>query len=130
MNPRNLLRQSLVALCVTSSFASPQASVRGKVKIAPRNTPGHDNSGVVVWLTPLGATVPVNLEHATLQSGQITEYESSDTTGYHIKPSNPDPDTGILTTATVTGRDGTQYVGGFSNSGCSGRRILKLRLEC
>jgi len=59
---------------------------------------------------------------AVTANGQVTELETIDGTGYHVSLSNPDPSTGLLDTVLITGRDGTQYIGGSGGGGgCSGR---------
>ncbi len=59
---------------------------------------------------------------AVTANGQVTDLETIDGTGYHVKLSNPDPSTGLLDDVVITGRDGTQYIGGSGGGGgCSGR---------
>src|SRR5258708_3794179 len=59
---------------------------------------------------------------AVAANGQVTELETIDGTGYHVSLSNPDPSTGLLDDVVITGRDGTQYIGGSGGGGgCSGR---------
>jgi hypothetical protein len=55
-------------------------------------------------------------------TGEATEFDSIDISGYHLKMSNPDS-YGVMNTATVTARDGSQYVintwAGGSDTGAS-----------
>jgi RHS repeat-associated protein len=51
-------------------------------------------------------------------NGEATKFEAEDTSGFHMELSNPDS-TGVLTTFTVTDRNGNQYVGNFSQIHCS-----------
>ena len=55
-------------------------------------------------------------------TGEATKFDSIDTSGYHLEMSNPDS-YGVMNTATVTDRHGTQYVmstwSGASDSGVS-----------
>lgn len=51
-------------------------------------------------------------------SGNRTAFESVDTTGFHVVPSNPDPTWGTPNSITVTDRNGNVYQGSMpSNSG-------------
>src|SRR5258708_5472560 len=54
---------------------------------------------------------------AVTANGQVTDLETIDGTGYHVKLSNPDPSTGLLDDVVITGRDGTQYIGGGGGGG-------------
>lgn len=63
---------------------------------------------------------------STDASGQVTKFETSDRTGYHIELSGADPVTGLLDSVVVTGRDGTQYLGTMGGGSCSGPTIVAL----
>ena len=51
-------------------------------------------------------------------NGEATRFEAEDTSGFHLELSNPDS-TGVLSTFTVTDRQGDQYLGNFSHIHCS-----------
>ncbi|HXB21392.1 MAG TPA: hypothetical protein VNV88_08425, partial [Candidatus Solibacter sp.] len=53
-------------------------------------------------------------------NGDITRFESVDTSGFHVELSNPDSN-GVLNTVTITDRQGDQYVGVFGSEGICGR---------
>jgi RHS repeat-associated protein len=73
-----------------------------------------DGSGATHHMSPTGPND---------STGESTKFDSADTTGYHLEMSSPDPSTGVMTVATVTDRQGRQYVangfGGIS-LGCAG----------
>jgi len=51
--------------------------------------------------------------------GVTTQFESIDGTGLHVLLSNVDPQTGLLTTALVSDRQGTLYLSGLNGAQCS-----------
>jgi YD repeat-containing protein len=73
----------------------------------------QDSSGATHKMVPTG---PLD------STGESTKFDSADTTGYHLEMSSPDSSTGIMTVATVTDRQGRQYLanGGFGGAtvGC------------
>src|SRR5258708_23111495 len=52
-------------------------------------------------------------------TGESTQFESIDTTGYRLQMSNPD-NYGVMTTATITDRHGNQYVAVMPSGGSCG----------